>query len=987
MATRRIAPHSDLLRTLDESLAGLTGQEFFQVLARTLAQELQAHCSFVCEFTDGNTVAEPFAFWYEGKLIDGASYPLAGTPCEKVLGGDIVVYEHDVCDSFPEHRADLAAVRAESYIAIPMKSRGGEIVGHVAVIDWQRRSWADADLGLLRICSSRATAELEHMRVERQLEAINRELEARVQERTRELQAARDELEQRVLERTSTLSAVNTRLRHEIAARTEAEAALRRQEQAYRDLYEEAPNVYWSTGADGYIKRANRRAAELFGREVVGEHYTNLIADTPDGLPRGRKVFARLLEGKPTYGEEFEFRGANGRRIWASVNVLPILGDDGKPVATRTTLADITERKRAEQALERRLALEQLLTEAATAFVGARPDDVDRALEKAITRIGIWGDWDRVRVFLYAAGRVEPELHQAWRKEGLPAGSAAPLVPRRLLHVRDEPIDLPRVGMNASALDGVLVDAGVGGLILVPIANSNAMLGYVELACFGRGHDWQPADVTLLRLLGELMASTLQRCDAERELVAARQGAEAASQAKSEFLARMSHELRTPLNAILGYAQLLQRDSAVGTAQRSQVETIRRSGEHLLTLINDVLDLARIEAGKIDVAAVDTDLGALVRDVGAMFKPRAEHAGLVFRSELAAPHPQLIRADDRRLRQILINLLGNAVKFTQKGEVCFRVRCAHGSGDQWLIAFEVADTGIGIGDDDLQRIFEPFYQVAGRNSEGIGLGLAITRRLVEAMGGELAVVSELGSGTTFTLTLEAQASGGEGELALVERRVEGYRGRRRSVLVVDDNADNRAVLAGWLAPLGFDVSEAADGEAAVAATARLAPELVLMDLVMPGVDGLEATTRIRALQLPRPPKIVAVTANAFHDARRRSLAEGCDAFLTKPVDLEQLRAMIGTLLALDWVYSDSAPLRPTREAAPATPSLSAEQAAELHELARAGDVMALEARVETLAADPKHAAFVAELREFVGRMDLRGVERWLKPLLIEDDDS
>jgi len=973
------APNTDILRTLDESLAGLAGREFFRALARTLASSLHARCAFVCEFVEQNSRAQPFAFWLENELIDVDAYELHGTPCERVLGGDIVVFEREVCDHFPHHRAELEAVGAESYLAIPMKSRDGAIIGHVAVIDARARNWADADFGTLRLCSSRATAELEHLRTER-------ELERRVQERTRELEAARDEMEQRVLERTATLSAVNTRLRHEIAARTEAEGALRRQEEAYRDLYEHAPNVYWSTGADGYIKRMNQRAADMFGRtpeEIVGQRFTTLIADTPENMARAMQTFNRFLAGESTFGQEFEFRGANGRRIWASVNVVPIFGDDGKPVATRTTIADLTERKRAEEALQRRLDLEQVLTEVATGFVSARPDDVDRAFEKAIARIGVWGRWDRVRVFLYEQGKPEAGLSHEWRGEAVPDAPPVPLIPRRLLRRRDEVVDVPRVAAaREGTFEAVLHAEGVGGAILVPVANSSAWLGFIELACFGRGHEWLPADVQLLRLLGEIMASTLQRCTAERELETARAGAEAASQAKSEFLARMSHELRTPLNAILGYAQLLQRDDGVGAAQRIQVETIRRSGEHLLTLINEVLDLARVEAGKLDIASVDTDLGALVRDVGAMFRQRAENAGLAFRCELEEPYPRRIRADDRRLRQILINLLGNAVKFTPRGgDVGLTVRAHRCGSDQWIIAFAVADTGIGIAAENLPKIFDPFYQVLERKAEGIGLGLAITRRLVEAMAGELKVDSAPSRGTTFTLALETVELAGAPTLPHYERpSVTGYRGARRTVLVADDNAENRAVLANYLVPLGFRIVEAQDSEAAIAAVARATPDLVLMDLVMPGLDGFGALERIRALPLHRQPKIAAVTANAFEQARTQSLAQGCDAFLTKPVDFDELRGVLGALLDLQWQYAD-APGGAQTSGGKAAAEFPAGRLAALYELARGGDVMALETELEAIGAEPKYAAFAAELRKFIARVDLRGAERWLEPLI------
>jgi PAS domain S-box-containing protein len=977
---------AELLWTLDGSLAGLTGPEFFHKLAQSLASTLAARCAFVCEFTDGNTRAEPLVFWYGDQAVPAPAYALAGTPCERVLGGDIVVFERAVADHFPDHRADLESVAAESYLAIPLKSRTGEIMGHVAVIDTRERSWEEAHFGALRICASRATAELEHQRAERTLAAVNQELEQRVQERTRELEAARDELERRVEERTATLSAVNTQLRYEAAGRTEAEAALRRQEEAYRDLYDNAPNVYWSTGADGLIKRVNQRAVELFGmppEELIGKPYTHWIADTPLGLPRARKVFQRFLEGKATYGEEFEFRGAGGRVIWASVNVLPIFDEHGKPVATRTTLADITERKRAEEALQHRLDLEQLLTEVATGFVGARPDDLERAFERALARLGAWGKWDRARVFLHTAGRAEAELHYEWRAEGVEAASPVPIVARKHLRKRDELVDVPSLDA-AAAVPFVesLTTAGVGGLISVPVANSSAWLGALELVTFGRPHSWLRTDVQLLSLLGEIMASTLERCAAERDLEQARQGAEAASRAKSEFLARMSHELRTPMNAILGYAQLLQRDTTLGAQQRQHIETVHRSGEHLLTLINEVLDLARVEAGRVEIELVELDLRALVRDVEAMFRTRADAAGLEFHAELVKPYPERVRADDRRLRQILINLLGNAVKFTPRGgTVTLRVEAEQRAAGEWRLAFTVEDTGIGIAPADLERIFEPFYQVGPSSAEGLGLGLAITRRLAEAMHGKLGVTSSVGKGTAFTLTLAtagAQRTGSNRPAAATA--VTGYRGPVRRILVADDVAENRALLTSLLQPLGFDVSEASDGDVALAAVQANAPDLVLLDLVMPGLDGFEVVKRLRAAHGPEP-KVVAVSANAFDEARQRALAMGCDSFMTKPVDVEQLLAVLAEQLGLEWLCADSgAAVEPSRAAVAAdvaSPPLL--RLLELRDSARTGDVMALGTALDALAAE--FPSLIAELRGYAARFDLRSVEQALDALI------
>jgi CheY-like chemotaxis protein len=444
----------------------------------------------------------------------------------------------------------------------------------------------------------------------------------------------------------------------------------------------------------------------------------------------------------------------------------------------------------------------------------------------------------------------------------------------------------------------------------------------------------------------------------------------------------MSHELRTPMNAILGYAQLLQRDTTLGVQQRQQIETVYRSGEHLLTLINEVLDLARVEAGRVEIELVELDLRALVRDVEAMFRTRAEAAGLEFHAELVEPCPERVRADDRRLRQILINLLGNAVKFTPRGgAVTLRVEAEKRVGDEWRLRFTVEDTGIGIAPADLERIFEPFYQVGPSSAEGLGLGLAITRRLAEAMHGQLGVTSSVGKGTAFALTLATTGTQRtDGARPVAAAAVIGYRGPVRRILIADDVAENRALLTSLLEPLGFDVSEAHDGNAALAAVLADAPDLVLLDLVMPGLDGFEVVRRLRAAQGPEP-KVVALSANAFDEARQRALAMGCDSFMTKPVDVEQLLVVLAEQLGLEWLSARSGAVGESSQTdvagdatAPPLPSLS-----ELRDCARSGDVMALGTALDALAAE--FPSLTAELRGYAARFDLRSVEQTLDALI------
>ena len=392
-----------------------------------------------------------------------------------------------------------------------------------------------------------------------------------------------------------------------------------------------------------------------------------------------------------------------------------------------------------------------------------------------------------------------------------------------------------------------------------------------------------------------------ERRQAESER-AARRAAELANRAKSEFLANMSHELRTPLNGILGYAQLLQMDGGLSEAQQRGLDIIHQSGDHLLALINDILDLSRIEAGRLELAPAPVALAPFLRAVCDVVRVKAEQKQLGFAFAAGSELPAAVLVDERRLRQVLLNLLSNAVKFTPHGSVTLRVQAQPGSGNQVRLRLDVEDTGVGIRADQQQLVYEPFEQVGDKRhrAAGTGLGLTITRALVHAMGGSIALRSEPGHGCTFSVELPVTTTAAPGAPAPPERHLTRYRGPRRRVLVVDDVPANRTLLADFLGDAGFDIAEAPDGAVALRAVDTFRPDLVVVDSVMPVMDGLELTRRLRAQPESARLPIIAISASATEGHRRECLQAGVNTFLSKPVQLAQLLAAIAEHLRLEW---------------------------------------------------------------------------------------
>jgi PAS domain S-box-containing protein len=673
--------------------------------------------------------------------------------------------------------------------------------------------------------------------------------------------------------------------------REQQDEALRESEERYRDLFENANDIIYTQDLGGNYTSVNLACERITGytrEEALRMNFREAVAPEYLGLVE-RMLASKAGDGAPS-AYELEVVAKGGGRVVLEVNSR-LVYRDGQPVVVQGIARDVTRRKRAEEELKKREA--QLAESQRIAQIGSWELDV------ATNRLS-WSD-EEFRRFGFEPGEVTPSFETY-------AG---------MVH----PDDREEFLRHAERTFRDSQEFAIENRIVRKDGEVRVILAHGRPATDEAGR--------VVRITGTTQDIT-ERKRIERELEEARDAALESARLKSEFLANMSHEIRTPMNGVIGMTGLLL-DTPLSPEQREFAETIRSCGEALLTIINDVLDLSKIEAGKLHFETLDFDLASAVGSAVELLAERAHGKGLKLDAHVEAGVPTALRGDPGRLRQVLTNLVGNAIKFTSAGEVTVRAGLDAETEEVARLRFSVSDTGIGISESAQRKLFQPFTQADGsttRKYGGTGLGLSISKQLVGLMGGEVGVTSEPGRGSTFWFTARFEKQRRATAASAAPQTLAGAHGSQKDetraasvetnanlremsagskdvranstkrILLAEDNAVNRRVAARQLQKLGYHSDAVVNGREAVEALARGPYDLVLMDCQMPEMDGYEATAEIRRRESgARRTPIVAMTANALEGDRERCLAAGMDEYVSKPVKPEELARVLSRLLA------------------------------------------------------------------------------------------
>ena len=673
----------------------------------------------------------------------------------------------------------------------------------------------------------------------------------------------------------------------DISERKRVEEILRASEEKFRQIVIAIPSMVTIWDMNLRCTYVSPSSFSVMG--YTPEEYLALPLDktlTPESLATTAKVFLDALDGK--YMSEGRDRAAtlevegyhkNGTTILYENTMIMLRDAKGAPIGGLAITTDISERKQAEDALQ--------------------------ASEEKFRQI--------VSNVPYAVSIMDMNLRFTYMSIGVQ--NILGYTPEEIMALPLDRILTPEsLAFAGKTFQEAIEHNGDGDkhrqVLILALEyyhkNGSIVMGENTMT-FLRNADGTP--VGILSVAGDIT----ERKQAEAKLKEAKNAAEAANRSKSVFLANMSHEIRTPMNAILGFSQLMQRDTSLTPQLREHLDIINRSGEHLLATINDILEMSKIEAGRTVFAPTTFDLHALIYDLERMFRLRADSKNLRFLVEKVGPVPRWVKTDEGKLRQVLINLLGNAVKFTDEGGIVLRICGEVENTGMVNLKFEMEDTGPGMGDDEIGRLFQAFEQTrSGIKSGGTGLGLALSQGFVKIMGGTISVISSLGKGSIFRFNIPVQ-EGREENAAKKEARQHvlclkpGQNEVR--ILIADDRETNRQLLLQLLAVVGFATRYAVNGKDAVRIVKEWKPQVVLMDMAMPVMDGYEATRKIKELPDIRDTAIIAVTASAFEEDKQRILTAGADGYLSKPFKDTELFETIGRLTGAKYLYEETGALK------------------------------------------------------------------------------
>jgi len=874
--------YSDALQLIVEGTTSETGQAFFDACVRYLAEALQVRYAIVSEFANlKKTRLRSLAYWTGETWHNRLEYDIQGTPCAEVLRGDICYYPDNIAELFPGDR-NLQDMNAISYVGIPLYSSTQEILGNLVVIDTKEIPIDQNYEKILKIFAARAGAELE---------------------------------------------------------RVQAEKALKTSERQYRTLVETANCIILRWDLRGKIKFINQFGADFFGfkvAELVGQPVLGTIVPKQDSSGQNLEdLIAQICQNPNRFlANENENISRDGQQFYISwVNQLTQLGTEAELLSIGT---DVSDRKRAEDELACKLKQEKLLNQ--ITYQIRQSLDIHDIFNVAVQEIASVFQVDRCHLQIYQDDPTPgfPQ-YSDYRRRGYSFCLNQGVLSKESRYVQtllaqDCALASDDIQNDSLLKETFSAEFNLKSVLSIRTSYQGRANGILSLHQCDRYRHWTEDDIQLLESVASrigiaiaqanLLAQAKQR---QVELEAARRAAEDANRSKSQFLANMSHELRTPLNAILGFTQLMTRQGTLDKDQRHHLGVIHNSGEHLLQLINEILDMSKIEAGHIQLNPSQFDLHHLLESIQGMFQLRASQKFLALTIEAQDEVPQYIEADEGKLRQVLMNLLSNAIKFTEQGGITVQVSLVDSatgdpSSSQSLqqtslphLAIAVEDTGPGIASKDLETIFEAFVQtdLSNHNHTGTGLGLAISQKFVQMMGGQLQLESTVGQGSRFDFAIPITAVTPSAEeissSSAMQRRIVSLAANQPDyrILVVDDRWESRQFLGELLKSVGFQVREAENGREAIQQWQQWHPHLIWMDMRMPEMNGYEATERIKAHLEGQATVIIALTASALENEKSVILSAGCDDFVRKPFRESLIFEKIAQYLGVEYSYEDA----------------------------------------------------------------------------------